>query len=162
MVKDSRHEGPDFFVQKANSENSLPMQTLIHDLTKYERALSREGESDLRTCARNMAGLYQLLLRTINGDKTTEQFREQWQYILSMFKEKKNGGLGAHRVFRGAPEWSLGHEEYKLYQKLINLIEADLRYNGDRAMLRKVVNLNNFNTLLITDGGRGRLLSYYN
>jgi hypothetical protein len=161
VVSDHRQESSDFFVQKAIRENSLLMKTLHQDLEKYERALSRQTESDTKTCAKNMAGLYQLLLRTINNDKTTEEFREQWQYILSKFKECKDGGLGMHRVFRAAQDWPMSHDDYKLYQKLINLIEADLRYDGDRSKLSKVVNFNNFNTTLIKDAGRGRLLSYY-
>lgn len=143
----------------ANKENNLNMQILIENLTTIERNLSRNVETTPAESAKHMQSLYRTILQTINADKPLRQFRQEWEFILQFFKEKEKGGLGGARLYRGVAFWSLGHDEYVLYQSFMNLIEATNRWGATGC--KPYVDMNRVVKHPVSEAGRGRLLSFY-
>lgn len=136
------------------------MQILINNLNTLHTAFSRNVESTPHQAGANMVSLFRVFLNLVNGDKTQAEFRQQWDYTLKFFKEKENDGFGINRLFRGAPFWSLSHEDYQTFQAITNMIEATNRW-GVRDC-KKYINFVKLTKHPITETGRGRLLSYYN
>lgn len=146
-------------IDNANKENNLNMQILIENLSGIERNLSRAVETTPAESAKHMQSLYRVLTQAINADKTHQQFKQEWSLIVKLFKEKENGGFSGARLYRGVAFWALGHDEYKHYQSLMNLIEASNRWGTQE--MKKYVNLTSCVVHPISEAGRGRLLSYY-
>ena len=92
--------------------------------------------------------------------KTQAEFRAQWNFVLTFFKENEADGFSMTRMYRGAPFWTLSHDEYQTFQALINLIEASNRWGVEGC--RKHINFVKLTKHPVTESGRGRLLSFYN
>lgn len=147
-------------VENATKNKNLGLQMLIDNLNLVENNLSRNVATTPQESVKHMLSLFRVLLGVINNDKTQTSFYEQWSYVLKFFKEKQSDGLGAHRIFRGISFWGLGHDEFKLFQSLTNLIEVSNRLGIQEC--RPFVNFSKIIKDPISDAGRGRLLSYYN
>ena len=149
-------------VKKAFREENTKMQIIQEEIKKTIVKLSSATDCSTLQAAKYGESLYRQILQVINGDKSTEEFRSQWTFIVQLYKENKEGGFGAHRVFRGVREWGAGHDEFKLFQTLWSLIDVTNRYDYDKNAISKMVNLQNLgNNKLLSEAGRGRILSFY-
>lgn len=149
-------------INKATREKNLNMSIFQEDVTGVIQKLSSGNDCDELQAAKYAESLYRRIVQSINADKTTEEFAQQWTFLVQHYKENKNDGFGAHRAFRGVRHWSLGHEAYQLYQALWSLIDATNRYNYDKAAIMRVVNFQKIaNNSLLNEAGRGRLMSFY-
>ena len=149
-------------IHKAQREENLKMQIVQEEIKKTIVKLSKSTDCDTLQAAKYGESLFRQILQVINGDKSTEEFRAQWTFIVQAYKENKEDGFGAHRVFRGVREWNAGHDEYKLFQTLWSLIDVTNRYDYNKASIRNMVNLQTLgNNKLLNEAGRGRLLSFY-
>ena len=149
-------------INKALKEKNLSMQIFQEDIKNVLVKLSKRTDCDERQAAKYAESLYNRILVSINSDKTTEEFRAQWTFLVQSYKENKEDGFSGHRAFRGVRYWGLSHEAYLMYQALWSLIDATDRYNYDKDMIRRVVNFQKLaNNPALTEGGRGRLMSFY-
>ena len=149
-------------INKATREKNLNMSIFQEDVAGVIQKLSSGNDCDELQAAKYAESLYRRIVQSINADKTTEEFGQQWTFLVQHYKENKDDGFGAHRAFRGVRHWSLGHEAYQLYQALWSLIDATNRYNYDKAAIMRVVNFQKIaNNSLLNEAGRGRLMSFY-
>lgn len=132
--------------------------SLRHNLRRFEERLSRRTSIPVDEVAKQMNGLYSLLVNTINANKSIRDFTAEWSFICSFFKEHQTEGFSVARLYRGVTMWPRSQDDYLHFQSLINLIYVT--NNEDRKNLEKQVNLNKV-TKGLTEGGRGRILSFY-
>lgn len=145
--------------ENANKNNNLNMQMLIETLTKLENRLGPRTQSPMEETVKAMVGLHSTLVNVINNSKSVQEFREQWELVLKMFKEHEKGGFGQHRLYRAVAYWPKSQDEYMHFQSLMNLIYVT--NHMDRAVWAKNINFNAIGKAPITDAGRSRLMSYY-
>lgn len=147
-------------VHQAPESSELPdnLASLEHNLKRFEERLSRRTSIPVDEVAKQMNGLYSLLVNTINANKSIRDFTTEWSFICSFFKQHQNEGLSVARLYRGVTMWPRSQDDYLHFQSLINLIYVT--NNEDRKNLEKQVNLNKV-TKGLTEGGRGRILSFY-
>ena len=143
----------------ANEKGDLRMQTLIQTLETLEKNLSRRVQINMDDVAKNMVGLHNCLLNVINGNKTNAEFKQQWEFVLKFFEEKKDDGFGMNRLYRGVAFWPKSQDEYVHFQSLVNLIYVT--NNVARENWQKELNFTRLTNPPVTEAGRGRLLSYY-
>ena len=147
-------------IQTATEEKNIGMQILIKNLEDMNLAFSRRVQTTPQQAGANMVSLHRVLLNVLNTDKTQAEFRAQWNFVLTFFKENEADGFSMTRMYRGAPFWTLSHDEYQTFQALINLIEASNRWGVEGC--RKHINFVKLTKHPVTESGRGRLLSFYN
>lgn len=147
-------------VDQTAETTDLPanLASLEHNLQRFEERLSRRTSISVDEVAKQMNGLYALLVNTINADKSIRDFTAEWSFICGFFKKHQTEGLSVARIYRGVTMWPRSQDDYMHFQSLINLIYVT--NNEDRKNLEKQVNLNKV-TKGLNEGGRGRILSFY-
>ena len=136
----------------ANEKGDLRMQTLIQTLETLEKNLSRRVQINMDDVAKNMVGLHNCLLNVINGNKTNAEFKQQWEFVLKFFEEKKNDGFGMNRLYRGVAFWPKSQDEYVHFQSLVNLIYVT--NNVARENWQKELNFTRLTNHPVTEAGR--------
>jgi hypothetical protein len=147
-------------VDRVEETADLPnnLVSLEHNLKRFEKRLSRRTSIPVDEVAKQMNGLYSLLVNAINANKSIRDFTAEWSFICSFFKKHQTEGFSVARLYRGVTMWPRSQDDYLHFQSLINLIYVT--NNEDRKNLEKQVNLNKV-TKGLTEGGRGRILSFY-
>lgn len=146
-------------LKEANDSKNLKLLMIAENFQNLNMAFGRRVESNPQQAGANMVSLFRVFMTLFNGDKTQAEFSQQWEFVLRFFKENEKDGFGGARLYRGAPFWTLSHDDYQTFQAITNLIDAHNRWGSVKC--RQYVDFVKLTKPPMTEAGRGRLLGYY-
>jgi len=149
-------------VAQASTEGELKLSTMgkiaMHNIADYMENMKPGKQVFPADGARHQVSLYRALLTILNGN--ADEFTTAFSAILKLFNDNADGVFRDTHVFRFTEQMTLGDNERKAFQRLLNLIKltADPKSRG---LALKQINMSATMEFGVNDQGRQNILNFY-